>query len=583
MADNTVLNEGTGGDTAASAEVTFSGDTTKVYIAGLGLISGSAESYSVNLVSAGAGTVGTGVQRITLASDDPAVVDLAAMEVLLTTIDADTGAIKTAVELIDDAVAVEGAALGKGVLLQGDDGTDRTNVLVDTDGHLQIDVLSAPTTAVTGTFWQATQPVSGSVTANAGTNLNTSALALETGGNLAAAVTALEIIDDWDESNRAKVNLIAGQVGIAGGTGVDGATVPRMTLATNVALPAGDNNIGNVDIVKVGSVVDDNNSTQSTLGIGASFVPGSGTDLIGYSAVCVTIYADVDSAADGMKFEFSTNDTNWDDSYSFTLDFSVSPTRRFQFPVTARYFRVNYTNGGGAQSAFRVQTILHTANQLTSIHKITDDLSPDRSAQVVKAALFAQKAGSGDLTLIDATSAGNLKVAIEEFDTSLPAGTNAIGKLAANSGVDIGDVDVTSIAAGTNTIGGTISQPSTSTAYDGTTACTLKRKSGVMASTGDILAQVSGKKFRILALFLKATSATATNIFLSTTTDSDVLGDTTNRIPLAVDADGDNDSGFVLPWNPGGWTETSTANEALTLNMSAAQDIIYAITYIEVD
>jgi len=36
---------------------------------------------------------------------------------------------------------------------------------------------------------------------------------------------------------------------------------------------------------------------------------------------------------------------------------------------------------------------------------------------------------------------------------SLPAGTNAIGKLAANSGVDIGDVDVTSIAAGETHIG----------------------------------------------------------------------------------------------------------------------------------
>lgn len=36
---------------------------------------------------------------------------------------------------------------------------------------------------------------------------------------------------------------------------------------------------------------------------------------------------------------------------------------------------------------------------------------------------------------------------------SLPAGSAAIGKLAANSGVDIGDVDVTSIAAGSNIIG----------------------------------------------------------------------------------------------------------------------------------
>jgi hypothetical protein len=37
--------------------------------------------------------------------------------------------------------------------------------------------------------------------------------------------------------------------------------------------------------------------------------------------------------------------------------------------------------------------------------------------------------------------------------TAIPAGSAAIGKLAANSGVDIGDVDVASIAAGTNVIG----------------------------------------------------------------------------------------------------------------------------------
>ncbi len=81
--------------------------------------------------------------------------------------------------------------------------------------------LDSESVAVTGTFWQATQPVSaaslplptgaateaslasidgkitacntgsiaGTVTANAGTNLNTSALALETGGNLASIKT----------------------------------------------------------------------------------------------------------------------------------------------------------------------------------------------------------------------------------------------------------------------------------------------------------------------------------------------------------------------------------------------------------
>lgn len=45
-------------------------------------------------------------------------------------------------------------------------------------------------------------------------------------------------------------------------------------------------------------------------------------------------------------------------------------------------------------------------------------------------------------------SAGRLWVSAT-VDAALPAGTNAIGKLAANSGVDIGDVDVTSIIPGT--------------------------------------------------------------------------------------------------------------------------------------
>jgi len=75
--------------------------------------------------------------------------------------------------------------------------------------------------------------VTGSVTANAGTNLNTASLALESGGNLAAAATSLAVMDDWDESDRAKVNPIVGQAGVAAGAGAVGATVQRVTLASD--------------------------------------------------------------------------------------------------------------------------------------------------------------------------------------------------------------------------------------------------------------------------------------------------------------------------------------------------------------
>lgn len=145
------------------------------------------------------------------------------------------------------------------------------------------------------------------------------------------ADTSLSVIDDWDETDRAKVNIIAGQAGIAAGTGVDGVTVPRVTLATNIALPAGTNNIGDVDVL------------SSALPAGAS-------------------------------------------------------TSALQ------------TTGNTALSAIQ-----------TSVE------------------------------LIDNTVSGTeLQV---DVVASLPAGTNAIGKLVANSGVDIGDVDVLSIAAGDNNIG----------------------------------------------------------------------------------------------------------------------------------
>lgn len=44
---------------------------------------------------------------------------------------------------------------------------------------------------------------------------------------------------------------INGQVGVAGGSGVTGATTQRVVLATDVALPAGTNNIGDVDVLSI--------------------------------------------------------------------------------------------------------------------------------------------------------------------------------------------------------------------------------------------------------------------------------------------------------------------------------------------
>ena len=156
-----------------------------------------------------------------------------------TAILADTGTISTNSTTIAAGYTTEGSALGSGVLLQGDDGTDRKNINVDaTTGDVQVDV----TNTVTVDGSAVTQPVSGTVTCNAGTNLNTSTLALDasvdgveallttidadTGGILAdtaAIQTAVEIIDNVVSGSEAQVDVVG-------------------------ALPTGTNTIGNVGL-----------------------------------------------------------------------------------------------------------------------------------------------------------------------------------------------------------------------------------------------------------------------------------------------------------------------------------------------
>ena len=83
----------------------------------------------------------------------------------------------------------------------------------------------------------ATNPVRTDPTGTTTQPVSAASLPLPTGAaTLAeqqAQTTALQILDDWDESDRAKVNLIVGEAGIAAGAGVVGVTVPRVTLASD--------------------------------------------------------------------------------------------------------------------------------------------------------------------------------------------------------------------------------------------------------------------------------------------------------------------------------------------------------------
>ena len=132
---------------------------------------------------------------------------------ILTTMDADTGAIATSVASIDTKTPSLGQALAAAsvpVVLTA----------------AQISTLTPPA-AITGfALLTEQQTQTGHLVTLIGHVDGVE-------GSLTNAVTALQIMDDWDETNRCAVNLIVGQAGITAAAGAVAANTPRVTLGSD--------------------------------------------------------------------------------------------------------------------------------------------------------------------------------------------------------------------------------------------------------------------------------------------------------------------------------------------------------------
>tara|TARA_R100000005_G_scaffold39910_1_gene18712 strand:- start:214 stop:2841 length:2628 start_codon:yes stop_codon:yes gene_type:complete len=371
-----------------------------------------------------------------------------------TTVGSDTGLDVNVISGIN--VEVDLDAADDSVLVYGFDGASNQKIATDSSGNLQVDVLTQPAlsnstdsvTAHQGGTWNINN-VSGTISLPTGAATESTLSSIDTDTTtIAAKVTDIETNTDSlaTITNTTVGSDIGLDVNVIGGINVevdldeadDSVQVFGNDGTSNQAIKTDADGHLQVDVLSgaggVANAIDSNNSTTSTLGAGASFV-GTGTDVSEYTAVTITLSTDQDSATDGMRFQFSTDNTNWDDDYIFTYDESVNGTaRRFQFPVTAKYFRVNYTNGSVAQGHFRVQTILHGNNVLTSIHRIDGTLYSDRSATLTKSVIAGEtSAGGGGFVNVKVAPSGAMEV---------NASQDTHDDLNANANIQVGDTDV---------------------------------------------------------------------------------------------------------------------------------------------
>jgi len=177
-----------------------------------------------------------------------------------------------------------------------------------------------------------------------------------------------------------------------------------VTPATEETLQIVRDNIKDIGEISTG------NSTTTPLGIGGVFT-GTAVDTIDFVTINIVAYSNVASATDGLSIQFSTDGTNWDLIETHTVSAATIHTQLFR--AKGRYFRIVYTNGGIAQTTFRLATLLKRVAVSMTFERLDHHLEDSNDGALVRAVLAAKKPDN-DYTNIESTAAGNLKVSIEE-------------------------------------------------------------------------------------------------------------------------------------------------------------------------
>lgn len=189
------------------------------------------------------------------------------------------------------------------------------------------------------------------------------------------------------------------------------------------------------------------NSSATPLGIGAVFT-GSAVDVSGFSNITINVTSDVASAANGLSVQFSSDGTNWDITDEYTINAGAGKV--FTFGVYGKYLRIVYTNGGSAQTYFRLQTILMLFQMKPSSHPIAEEIDDQTDAEMVKSILTGKTTGPAPIyrnVLVDDN--GSLNVVLQERTS--PPGTTPVVRTASGSVTTFLD-DIYTITSGNNLI-----------------------------------------------------------------------------------------------------------------------------------
>jgi len=179
------------------------------------------------------------------------------------------------------------------------------------------------------------------------------------------------------------------------------------------------NDSGQLKVVLDGKVCL-NNTTSTPLLAGTKF-EGAAGETLDYALIFVNVYSDVSSAIDGLSYYTSDDGVVWYAEDSFTIPAATNKT--FSFQPNRKYFKVEYTNGGTDQTTFSLSTIFKKTNSKPSSHKISDSITSEDDAELMKAVLTGENP-HGVFVNFNATTNGNFKMSLEEIENDISVNGN---------------------------------------------------------------------------------------------------------------------------------------------------------------
>jgi hypothetical protein len=196
--------------------------------------------------------------------------------------------------------------------------------------------------------------------------------------------------------------------------------------------------LNNELLVNLKGHVCDHNTTTNLLGTNGVFT-GGWQDVLDYGVVSISVNSDKASATDGLVIQWSPNSNTVSDVDVFTVQ--ANNPKTFTFGPADRYVRVVYTNGAQAQTRFFLNTILRRVYVKPSSHRINDAIVGQDDAELMKSVLSGENP-AGTFVNFKATTAGNFKVSLEEYEPSgftnnpLPVMVGGVDYVDGKSGVD---------------------------------------------------------------------------------------------------------------------------------------------------